>query len=410
LTAALSPPTLVVMSRRSRVAALIASVAVTSVIALAIWRPSVADPAARPGSAAKPVERGAATIAPVPIPGHEVYGFVPYWEMDDGIAAHLAATDLTTIGLFSVTHQKSGGLATAERGYRKITGELGRRIISEAHDRKVRVELVYSSFGTAKNAAFFASTEAQDRAIAALVSLAGDLEVDGINVDVESLDPGDLPAYGLFVGRLRAALIAAIPAARVSAATAANLGGTAMAVAASSAGADRIFMMGYDYRSAGSEPGASAPLGRRDGSEKDLPWSLDLYRDVGVPVDRTILGLPLYGMSWPIGGSGAGAPAGGRGTVWIPRRNLEVLASPSSAPVYDPIESVEVLTIQDAASGQAIYFDSPASLTPKLALADARGLAGAGFWAIGYERGLPDYTRLIASFRAGEIATSAAGR
>ena len=43
----------------------------------------------------------------------------------------------------------------------------------------------------------------------------------------------------------------------------------------------------------------------------------------------------------------------------------------------------------------------PRSLTPKLLLADERGLAGAGFWAIGYERGLPGYTELIATFRAG---------
>ena len=54
-------------------------------------------------------------------------------------------------------------------------------------------------------------------------------------------------------------------------------------------------------------------------------------------------------------------------------------------------------------SWTAVYYDSPRSLTPKLALADERGLAGAGFWAIGYERGLPDYTELIATFRAGRL-------
>ena len=39
--------------------------------------------------------------SPIPVPKHEVYGFVPYWEMDDTIAAHIAATDLTTV---SYTH------------------------------------------------------------------------------------------------------------------------------------------------------------------------------------------------------------------------------------------------------------------------------------------------------------------
>jgi hypothetical protein len=50
-----------------------------------------------------------------------------------------------------------------------------------------------------------------------------------------------------------------------------------------------------------------------------------------------------------------------------------------------------------------VYYDSPRSLTPKLLLADERGLAGAGFWAIGYERGVPGYTELISTFRAGDL-------
>jgi hypothetical protein len=49
-----------------------------------------------------------------------------------------------------------------------------------------------------------------------------------------------------------------------------------------------------------------------------------------------------------------------------------------------------------------VYVDSPATLAAKLALANDRGLAGAGFWAIGYERGLPGYTSLMNRFAAGE--------
>jgi spore germination protein YaaH len=180
-----------------------------------------------------------------------------------------------------------------------------------------------------------------------------------------------------------------------------------MAVAASEGGADRIFMMGYDYHWSGSQPGASAPLDRRDGSEKDLTWSLDLYRDAGVPADRTLLGLPLYGMSWPVLSPALGAARNGRGSVWIPSDNIAVLGNPEASPILDPLEGVEHLAIPDGDGWQAIYFDSPASLTPKLMLADDRGLAGAGFWALGYERGFSEYTRLIATFKAGELSTSA---
>jgi spore germination protein YaaH len=339
-----------------------------------------------------------------PIPGHEVYGFVPYWEMDAGIADHLAGTDLTTLALFSVTHGRGGHLAKDATGYKRIGGPIGQRMISEATARGTRTELVYTSFGETKNSSFFGKSDVQDTAIAELVALAATLGVDGINVDVEQLAIGDIPAYGLFVGRLREKLRAEIPKGQVSVATTANQGGAAMAAAAAVAGADRIFVMGYDYRTAGSAPGASAPLDRHDG-DKDLAWSLDLYHAAGVPAERTILGLPLYGMTWPVTGPEQGAAATGRGDVWIPRRNLDLLTGAAPAPTYDPVESVDFLAVADGKGWRAIYLDTPTSLTPKLRLANDRGLAGAGFWAIGYERGLPAYTSLIASFRTDRLAT-----
>ena len=187
-----------------------------------------------------------------------------------------------------------------------------------------------------------------------------------------------------------------------------------MALAASASGADRIFLMGYDYHYGGSDVGASAPMDRRDGAEQDLPWSLDLYESVGVPVEKTILGLPLYGMRWRVAGPDLGAPRLGDGAIWVPADNPRFLADPPAPPVVDPIEIVEFYAVaptvspvpgdsRATAGWQAIYVDSPRTLEPKLALADERGLAGAGFWAIGYERGMPAYADLMTRFTAGEI-------
>ncbi len=390
------------MRRRPVIIAVLAfgvAAAVVASLVLGPTRPAIAE--IPPSASPTPFLGGE---LPPPLPGHEVYGFVPYWEMDAGIADHLASTDLSTLGLFSVTHGRGGHLATTALGYRRIVGPIGRRMISEARARGTRTELVYSSFGETKNSSFFGSLKAQDTTITELVRLATDLGVDGLNVDVEQLALGDIPAYGLFVGRLREALRVAIPKGQVSVATTANEGGAAMAAAASVAGADRVFVMGYDYRTAGSAPGASAPLDRHDGV-KDLPWSLDLYRAAGVPVERTILGLPLYGMTWPVASPEQGAASTGRGAVWIPRRNLDLLTGAAPVPTYDPVESVDFLAVPDGAGWRAIYLDTPTSLAPKLRLANDRGLAGAGFWAIGYERGLPEYTRLIERFRADRLPT-----
>jgi spore germination protein YaaH len=321
---------------------------------------------------------------------------------------------LTTLALFSVTHTNVGAIDTKQTGYKRITGAIGERLIREAHKRGVAVQLVYTSFGNARNERFFTSLPVQDATIDALVALASRIGVDGINVDVERIGVELAPAYGAFVGRLRTALRVAMAAGQVSIATTSGPIGAAMALAAVNGGADRMFVMGYDYHYAGSDVGASAPMDRRDGAEPDLVWSLDLFESLGVPIEKTILGLPLYGMRWRVAGPEIGAARLGDGAIWVPADNPRFLASPPAPPEFDPIEIVEFYAVaptvsprpgdsRATAGWQAIYVDSPQTLAPKLALADDRGLAGAGFWAIGYERGLSGYTELIAKFAAGKL-------
>ena len=378
---------------------------------------------AAPGSATATAPGASAQAGPSAAPGHELYGFLPYWEMDDErIAAHVADTPLSTLALFSVTHTAKGAINTEQRGYGLITGDVGRRLIREARERGTRVELVYTSFGGPRNRKLLESDELQATVIASLVALAADLGVDGINVDIEALDPTLVPAFGGFLADLRAAVLAEDPGDTVSVATGAHSLGAAMAVAAAAVDVDRIFLMGYDYRTARSDPGATSPLDRSDGGIQSLRRSLDLYAALGVPADRLLLGLPLYGVEWPVAGPVIGAPSTGRGEAWFPRSHVELLADPSITPQRDEIEQVEIYLLgsdgtvgppspgASATTGspgpeptwRAVYVDSPATLAPKLALANERGLAGAGFWAIGYERGLPGYTRLMERFTAGD--------
>ena len=371
----------------------------------------------------------------IPDPGHELFGFVPYWEMDSGIAAHLRATPLSTLALFSVSTTASGAINTKENGYRRIVGDIGKQLVAEAHARRTRVELVYTSFGNEGNRVFFSDPTRMEASIASVVELVALLGMDGVNFDVEGLDPDLITVYGAFVARLREALVDVNPAAQVSVATTAGPIGAAMARAAIDGGADRDFLMGYDYHFSTSSPGAVAPVLRSDGSEKSLTWSLDLYIAAGVPPERTILGLPLYGMVWPVAGPVIGAPETGNGSTWIMERHVDLLTNRSIVPSFDPVEQVDVYFVSSAGyvgptpSGaddgmiatdppslgaspgassvpgvtwSAIYVDTPATLATKAALANARGLVGAGFWAIGYERGLPGFTDLMRRFVAGD--------
>ena len=381
--------------------------------------PATASPSA--GASLAPGLTPDVPSSPVPTPGHELYGFLPYWEMDNaGIADHVASLPLTTLALFSVTHTGKGAINQKARGYGQVTGDIGRSLITAAHAKGSRVELTYASFGRERNARLLGDAGLQAKVIASLVALVRDLGADGVNVDIESLDPTLIPAYGAFVSDLRSALRAADGALTVSAATGAHALGAAMAVAASQAGADRIFMMGYDYRTGRSEPGASAPLDREDGDPATLRNSLDLYGALGVPAARLILGLPLYGVDWPVAAPIIGAPSTGRGEAWFPRAHVDQLTDPAIVPERDEVEQVDVyFSSSDGLFGapstsaspaasvpldrswRAVYVDTPGTLAPKLALANERGLAGAGFWAIGYTQGLPAYTDLMSTFASG---------
>ncbi len=362
--------------------------------------PSAAVPVASPGPDA--------TIPPIigsassPMSAHlsgDVYGYLPYWEMDATIEAYLDWNALSVISLFSVGAGSTGALDGTGPGYRAITSAQGRRIIATAEAHGVRTEITFTSFGASKNATFFGSAPAQAQAIADLRALVKDLGAGGVNVDVELIAGTWFPAYAAFVGNLRAALRTDNPSATVSVATNGNTSGAQMAKAATDAGADRVFMMGYGYRSAGSAPGAIDPLAYRGGVAKlDLAASLALYAKYGVPNAMIILGLPFYGLTWPTVDGTLGSASTAAGSTFIPRLHLSEIPS-GSALQYDPGESVSWFATQDPVTGawQQTFFDTPSSLAPKFQLAVDRHLAGIGVWTLGYDRGLSGYWDLVES-------------
>jgi len=390
----------------------------------------VAGGSGAPGGSVTPGGSGAPelTAAPSPTPrpsegGTQLYGYLPYWQVSDSMAAYLQNVPLTTLAMFSVSARRNGAIDNRDIGYQRITGALGRRIIAGAQARGTRVELVFTSFGEDRNRRFFGRLESPagpapsagpspapsevaspsvppwHRTVTDLSRLAADLGVDGINVDVEQLDELDRAAYGEFLAALRSELGAR---ATLTVATEAGLRGTGNAAAAIAAGVDRVFMMGYDYHWSGSQPGASSPVDRTDG-QYTLRWSIDQYVEAGVPRDRIILGLPLYGMSWRTLGPDRTAPVLGRGTTWIPNRHLDVLLDPRFRPGRDPFEVTEFFVRPEGDAWRMTYYDSPATIRTKLAFARDQGLAGGGFWAIGYERGLPGYLKLMRDFRDGKV-------
>jgi len=356
--------------------------------------------------------RGAASAAPLPETqfarrlSSEVYGYLPYWEIDAGTDAYLRYDLLTDIALFSVGVDANGALVTSAPGYRAVTGAYAPAIVSHAHAAGVRVDLTFTSFGFEKNTAFFGNPTAMANGVAALTGLVNQLGLDGVSVDVESLYNENFAAYGAFVGQLRASLRATNPAARVSVATNGNVSGTGMASQALANGADRVFVMGYNYRTAGSSPaGNVAPLVRADGG-LSLSTTAALYASKGVPADRIVLGLAYFGRTWPTDSAGLHAATTGSGRVFFPGDDLPSVPA-GTAIGYDELEHSAWFAVQDPATGawSQTYFDNERSLRAKYGYAAGRGYAGVGIWTLGYDRGASGYWQAIAgSFGAVRLA------
>ncbi len=330
----------------------------------------------------------------------EVYGFLPYWEIDSGTDPYLRYDLLTTIALFAVYYDGAGSISSST-----LLGSgraaLISTIVQHAHASGVRVEVTVrpSRDTLSANQAFFADATAKSAAINNLKALAGQLGLDGVNVDVESLYNADFAAYGAFVGALRNALRSANGAARANVSTNANVSGSGMARKATDNGADRVFIMGYAYRSSGSSPaGVISPYDRYTGTGLDLLWTLNQYDSVGVPRSRLLLGLPYYGMTWPTSSGSLHATTTGAGSSWFPDSGLGTLPAGTSIQ-RDPVEQAAWYPVQDPVTRawRETYFDDGVSLRVKYGLAVTRGLAGVGMWALGYDRGRAGYWEAVAA-------------
>lgn len=349
------------------------------------------------GSAVATDARGAAAT-PAPLTAAqlshrltaEVVGYLPYWELTSPTTiAELQYRRLTTITLFSVGVRDDGHLDTTAPGYAAIISATATSVIEAAHAEGVRVIVSFTSFGSTHNATFFSNAAARSTFVNEAAALVASRGLDGADFDVELIPSTYFDAYAATAGALAARLRSANPIAFTTVATSASSSGTQMAAKALAAGVGRAFLMGYDYRTnASSVSGSIDPLVRAGGG-LSLTQSLDNYAAAGVPMGRVILGLPLYGRTWPtVSTSVRAAVVATKDGEVFRIRQLDELRNRGTVLIedLDAVETSARLVYNVAGVTWQAYYDSPATFAPRFGLVFSRGLAGTGFWALGYDR------------------------
>jgi len=370
-------------------------------LALAVLLPFVGVTGADAATAKAPVLRPLTARQVAHRLTGEVYGFLPYWLETKQTAGALRYNLLTTVAFFDIGLAPNGSVDRTWPGYLALTSPAANQIITAAHAAGDRVDLTLASFGFLQNRAFLRNRTAQARAIKQIVQIMAVRGLDGIAVDFESVYRRDLPDFSRFVDALGRAVRAHNRIGRVTVAVGASQAGAAMAAAAFAGHADRVLIMGYDYRSASSTTtGSTDPLVRRGGG-MSLTWTLNLFAAARLPMNRIVLALPYYGLSWPTASARPGvAPARsayGRSPVYTIR--VSKVAVPAGARSgYDPVEASAWVAVFDPhlRVWRQTYYDSPRALAAKYALARSRGLAGVGLWALGYDNGLAANWQVLA--------------
>jgi spore germination protein len=224
---------------------------------------------------------------------------------------------------------------------------------------------------------------ARARTLASLVWIASNPAYAGVNLDLENDVPADRDALTSLVGALARELHAR---ARKLAVDVDGVTHEDPAIAtgfyddrALAAAADYVFVIAWGTHWEGSAPGPIAPLSYVSAVARyvaSLPHA-----------NRFVLGVPMYGLDWPVaGGSSRQAP----GAEQAPATALQyanVLAltrSTGATPVDDRSVDEPTFTYTRAGVSHRVWYMDAQSVADRLRIAHAHGLQ-AGVWRLGEE-------------------------
>ncbi len=300
-----------------------------------------------------------------------VYGYLPYWSTPP---EELNLAGLSHVAYFGVELNGDGSLS-----YESRWNTAAPFLVSRAHDASVNVHLCLISFSDSVNNTVLASPSLRGKTIQNLQRLIDAHGADGVNIDIEGMDASQRENFNAFIEELSEEvpeIVIATPAIDWS---------HAYDYQKLSQYAD-LFIMGYDYHWSGGDPGPVDPLfGGTPWGPYALDWSVDDYLNAGVPRDRIILGLPLYGRSWEtVDDSVPGISTGTSESITMTEANQ---IAQTDGMLFDAVtESPYILY-----ANEQIWYPNIDSVESRLLWAQDESLQGVGFWALGYETGLDDF-------------------
>jgi spore germination protein YaaH len=192
----------------------------------------------------------------------EIFGFLPYWEVSSS-TLRIDYSRIATIAYFGIGADSAGNLVKRNSdgsvtvGWSGWTSSRLTGIIENAHRSHTRVVLTVQSFGwtfssLARQKTLLGSATARGNLARQIAAAVRDRGADGVNLDFEPLASGGESGFVALVKSIRYALDQVHSGYQITFDTLGSIGNYPIEAATASGGADAIFIMGYDYRTAGS--------------------------------------------------------------------------------------------------------------------------------------------------------------
>lgn len=252
--------------------------------------------------------------------------------------------------------------------------------VRQAHEQGIQVWALFANpFGDRDlTHAALSSTSARQNMIKQLLALSALYEVDGINIDIESISKETGEHFVQFIKELtpylkQQGLVVSVDM-YVPSSWTAHYGRQEVGEVV-----DYIMIMAYDEHW-GSSPD-SGSVASIDFVEKGIVNTLK-----EVPAEKTVLGLPYYTRIWQ--DDTASGEQVVRPTAYSMNRAFEIMTDNDAAFVWDPEVGQYYAEYQDEEEGitYKLWHEEERSIEEKVKLMESYGLAGVAGWQIGLEK------------------------
>lgn len=326
--------------------------------------------------------------------GRRVYGYLPYWTKKTAV---IPWGTVTQVAWFSAGIGESGAI-TSLAGWNT---QDAKDFIKLAHSKGAQVTLTFTQFSTAAISKILATAESRQKAVDNIVATVIAGGGDGCNIDFEGLAKADRDKMNAFVQLLSATFAQKLPGADVTLATPAVDWSGAWDYQFLAEHSDGLMIMAYALHWGGGNPGPQLPMkADKPWYHKTLPWIVGDYLTWGKAKNKAkfIVGLPLYGMTWPSSSDKPGAAQLDKGkSVFFSA--AQSLASAAGGWKWDPTSDSTYFAVQTAGVWQQTWCDSQKAFEMRVDYLDVQDLP-MGLWALGYSDGHPKVAEAIEAWQS----------